>query len=139
MTEEFQVNVIAIEFFKTQAQNGRNIKLELTSKPNKAEINFYDTTNLREDLKLLREVGINKLEKGQFESGISQYARGKNKNGKIEAWLFPTDDTFNGCKKITYQEKVLIPAKEAQPPAPEHYETVTKTKIICNGKDQKSK
>lgn len=137
MTEEYQLNVIAIGFFKRQAQNGRNIKLELHAKPNKAEINFYDTTNLRADLKLLREVGINKLEKGRFEPGISQYAKGKSKDEKIEAWLFPVGDTFNGCKKINYQEKVLIPVTEAKPAVPEHYETVTKTKIICNDKDQK--
>ena len=139
MTEEFQVNVIAIGFFKRQAQNGRNIKLELHAKPNKAEINFYDTTNLKTELKLLREIGINRLEKGQFVGSEAQYARGCSKDGNIEVWLFPRDDIFVGCRKINYQEDVLIPAAEAKPAVSEHHEIVTKTKIICNNKDQKSK
>lgn len=123
-----------IEFFEQLVNEGKNIKLEISSSPLEYELTIYDAKNLRSELKWLNLVGITKLEKGNFASDQTQYARGHRDDGLLDVWVFPTGKTFNGCEIVEYEEKVLVPATPAAAAIPEHYETVKKKKVVCGGK-----
>jgi hypothetical protein len=129
---KYKVNQKVLEFFEQLVNEGKSARLELSGRHLDAEITIHDVDNLRDTLKALRELGVHELVKGSFEGQTQQYARGTNKDKSLRVWVFPTQDTFNGCRIIEYEEEITVPATPATEAIPEHKETVKRKKIQCD-------